>query len=595
MSPCRTQWWAAVLVVVVSAAVLFGCSRRKQVPFGLEADEPPDEPSSSETAAAQDPDQDSGEGEQHAPVLPVGDAFGADQVEVAIGNSVLVLQEGYALGALRVELDGNEPVDAIVLSADAQEVRLQAAFERGLGVTARSIDSFLVPGDCDQATAQMRQLSPALAAVRLDHSCEGGSRTNVWVVTIEAQPRVRERITVLPPNRLSTAPIELELRVEDRDGDGYEDVVADLQIGEIGVPLAWLNRPGGFARDPSQPEAALASLADDAWASLDSDLRGSETRARAVLDAFIALCRESGAARIGLAGTQGIQCHQSSAAARAVAAATVAAIRRGRFVQALELQRWWNTRALQPTPEERALVQSAWQRAKASASASWKAIDEKSATASLYFLDDDTLVVDGFAPESIDLQTGTKTRLTASQTVPPIRSPDGRFTVRGVRVTCAGYEAEVGPALAKRAHRVLIDPRPGTIPCQTPIDRPASVLEWTVLGWAPQGLVAASGDLLRIVPLNELAKPAGQPVELEPGSPLPAPVHGPRITPNGQRYVIPHPEGVVVRDWRNGGAGLWLRPPDWDAVPGELRAVAISPSGERIAVQKGNQIRLMTW
>jgi hypothetical protein len=59
--------------------------------------------------------------------------------------------------------------------------------------------------------------------------------------------------------------------------------------------------------------------------------------------------------------------------------------------------------------------------------------------------------------------------------------------------------------------------------------------------------------------------------------------------------VIPHPEGIVVRDWRGGGTGLWLRPPDWNAVSGELRSIAISPDGQRVAVQKGSEIRLVTW
>jgi hypothetical protein len=121
------------------------------------------------------------------------------------------------------------------------------------------------------------------------------------------------------------------------------------------------------------------------------------------------------------------------------------------------------------------------------------------------------------------------------------------------------------------------------------------VFEWAVLGWAPQGLVAATGDRLRIVPVDELGKTAGQPIDLRPGSPLPAPVRGARITPDGNRYVIPHPEGIVVREWQRGGSGLWLRPSDWTQVPGELRAIAISPSGKRIAVQKGNEIRGLTW
>jgi hypothetical protein len=499
------------------------------------------------------------------------------------------------LAALELELDGEEPIDALVVSADPQEVRLQAAFPRGLNVVARRVDSFLVPSHCTAPTAEIRQLSASLVGIRVGHVCEAGPRTNYWLITIEAQPRVRERITVLPPNERSTAPIELELRVEDRDADQYDDIVADVRIGETVIPLAWLNRPGGFARDVSQPEATFMELADSAWKSLSTDLAGATKLAAAVLDGFVALCRESGAARIGLSGTQGLQCQRSPATARAVSVAMTAAIRRGSFVKALELQRWWEETATQPTTEERQLVQAAWRRAKAGTTATWRAVDSEGGPASLYFRDNDTLVMGGRAPRAVQLSSGLKTRLSELELVPPIRDPDGRYAVRSVRATCAGFEAEVGPIRSKQTHRVPIEQPSRNVPCKTPIDRPASTLEWAVLGWAPQGLVAASGDLLRIVPLNAFAKPAGRPIELNPGSPLPAPIRGARITPDGSRYVIPHSEGVVVRDWRKGGAGLWLRPADWDTVPGELRSVAISPDGRRVAIQKGSEIRLLSW
>ena len=587
MNVCRSQHRAAALAMLLvgellGGALLGGCSSRKQVPFGLQDAGTP----SSKPAV----EADEGEAE-----LPVGETFGPDQVEVQIADSTLVLQAGYALAALRLDLDGNEPIDALVVSADPQEVRLQAAYPRGLSVTTRKIGAFLVPSHCTEPTAEIRQLSDSLVGVRVEHNCESGKRTNFWLLTIEAQPRVRERITVLPPNERSTAEIELALRVEDRDADGYDDVVADVRIGKIDIPLAWLNRPGGFARDVSQPEAALRELADGAWQSLNSDRRGATKRALAVLDAFVALCRESGAARIGLSGMQGLQCQQSPATARAVSVATTAAIRRGSFVRALELQRWWEQTVLRPTPEERELVQAAWRKAKANTTATWRTIDHESGHVSLYFRDDDTLIINGRAPRAIQLSSGTKTRLSEADLVPPVRDPDGRYAVRAVRATCAGFEAEVGPIRSKQTHRVLIERRPGNGPCKTPIDRPASTFEWAVLGWAPQGLVAASGDLLRIVPLNAFAKPAGRPIDLSAGDPLPAPIRGARITTDGSRYVIPHTEGIVVRDWRKGGAGIWLRPADWSAVPGELRSIAISPDGRRVAIQKGSEIRLLTW
>jgi len=560
----------------LAGALLGGCSSRKQVPFGLQ-----------DAGATAVPEA---EGEEAAAELPVGTTFEPNQVEVPVAESTLVLEVGYALAALELDLDGSEPSDSLVVSADPQEVRLQAAYPRGLDVTARTIDSFLVPSHCVEPSAEIRQLSASLVGVRVDHTCETGKRTNFWLVTIEAQPRVRERITVLPPNDRSKAPIEIELRVEDRDADGYDDVVANVRIGETDVPLAWLNRPGGFARDASQPEATLKELADSAWDSLNSDLRRAKQRALAVVGAFVALCRESGAARIGLSGTHGLQCQQSPATARAVSVAMTAAIRRGSFVRALELQRWWEGTATQPTPEERELVQAAWRKAKAGTTVTWRIIGREASPASLYFRGADTLIVDGRAPRAIQLSTGSESRLPEADIMPAVRDPDGRFAVRSVRMTCAGFEAEVGPIRGKQTHRVPIERRASNAPCKTPIDRAASVFEWAVLGWAPQGLVVASGDLLRVVPLNAFAKPAGSPIDLRTGSPLPAPIRGARITADGSRYVIPHPEGIVVRDWRGGGAGLWLRPADC-----ELRSIAISPDGRHVAVQKGSEIRLLTW
>jgi len=568
-----------------AALVMFlvlSCTGRKQVPFGLE------DPETSTTEAQE-------EVEQGAPQWPVGEAFEAGRVEVPIEESAMVLDAGYALAALRLDLDDNDVIDALVVSAGPEEIRLQAGYPRGMTVSSRTIDSFMVPGHCLEPKAEIRQLSESLVGVKVEHTCETGKRENLWVLSIEAQPRVRERITVFPPNRGSDVPIELSLRVEDHDSDGYDDVIAETRIGTTVVPLTWLNRPGGFSRDGSQPEATFQQLADQAAAMLGSDVSGAEKLALEVLDAFGALCRESGGARLGLSGTQGLQCRRSPGAARASTVAAAAAIRQANFVRALELQRWWNRSVTKPTAEDRQLVHDAWQRAKAKSTATWQRLDSEAGPVPLHFLDSDTLVIGGHQPRKIQISTGTRSSLSALEALPSIRDPESRFRVDGVRVTCAGFEAKVGPVRGKRTHRVPIDRTVAGTPCKTPIDRPASALEWAVLGWAPQGLLAASGDRLRIVPLDAFAKPAGRPIDLAPGSPLPAPIRGARITPDGSRYVIPHSQGIVVRDWKTEATGLWLRPSDWDTVPGGVRSVAISPDGRRVAVQKGSEIRLLIW
>jgi hypothetical protein len=129
MNVYRSQRWGAALVIFLAGALVGGCSGRKQVTFGLQDADTP-------TELAATP-------EESITELPVGTAFEPNQVEVPVAESTLVLQAGYALAALQLDLDGNEPIDALVVSADPQEVRLQAAYPRGLDVTARKIDSFL--------------------------------------------------------------------------------------------------------------------------------------------------------------------------------------------------------------------------------------------------------------------------------------------------------------------------------------------------------------------------------------------------------------------------------------------------------------------
>ncbi|MGB5809784.1 MAG: hypothetical protein WBG86_04585 [Polyangiales bacterium] len=572
------------LVSALIALVAFGCTGRKQVPFGLE------EPDGSVEVSAED-----GAAEAPDAGLPVGERFDGGQVEVALDERTMVVQEGYALAALRVDLDDDDAFDMLVVTTTPEQVRLVAGFPRGMTVEPRAIDTFLVPADCVEAEADLHQLSPSLVSARVRHRCDTGTRENVWILSVEAQPRVRERVTILPGSHASAPPIAISVLVRDEDGDQYDDVVVETKVGETEVPLTWLNRPGGFARDTSQPEATFEALANEAGQTLASNARAAEAAALGVLEAFRALCRESGETRIGLSGTLGIQCQRSPGAARASTIAAVAAIEQGRYVDALEQQRWWARPATMPSPEDRAKVARAWQKARASSAAQWELVTTSATAVPLFFTDSNTLVVGGANPRKVQLSTGLQTAIPPAEILPPIRDPNGRFFVTGVRVTCAGSEAEIRPALGKQTHRVTIERAPSKAPCKTPIDRAAGADEWSVLGWAPQGLVAGMGDRLRIVPLSASGKPAGQPFELDPGRPLPAPVRGARITPDGGRYVIPHREGLIVRDWKTGATGLWLRPGDWDGVPGEVRSVAISPDGKRIALQKGSEIRLLTW
>ena len=587
----RRVWQLVLIPLVLASLQGLGCTGRKQVPFGLEA--------SGGAGAAPGTGAVGGGGSAGAPTpsatRTAGEQFEGGIVEVPVGPSTMVLGDGYALAALRLNLDADGIEDALVVTTTPGEAHLLAGYPKGMTVATRAVDSFRVPSDCTDAEATLSELAGSVVTIRVTHTCPDGPRQNWWIVSVEAQPRVRERLTLYPETPNSSAPMSLSIRVDDADEDGYEDIVVEIQVGEVVVPLTWLNRPGGLSLDVSQPEATLAAIATEAAERVSHDAAAAEAQATQALDTFVALCRQSGDARLGLSGTRGLHCPQWAATAKASAVATEAAIRRGDFMRALALQRAWNEPGRRPSPSDEARLEAAWTQARKRSAATWQRLDAERTVVPLYFADADTLVIGGPSPRKVSLSTGTRTSLTPSDVRPAVQSPDGRFRVRGVRVTCAGFEALIAPVGGKQSHRVTIERAASDVPCRTPIDRPAKLGEWSVLGWAPQGLIAASEDRLRIVPINASGKAAGVPVEARPGSPLPAPIGGAGITPEGTRYIIAHPEGLVLRDWKTGATGLWLRPPDWDGVPGEVRSVAISPDGRRAALQKGSEIRLVSW
>jgi hypothetical protein len=479
-------------------------------------------------------------------------------------------------------------------SADAQQVRLHAAREQGLGSSQTRIDAFSVPEHCLKPVGRIDQLSPSLAAVRVEHRCATGIRTNAWLLTLEAQPRVRERITLLGPTARSEAEMQLALRAEDVDGDGYDDVVADVTISGLQVPLTWLNRPGGFTRDGAQPESSLQQASDTAEQQLGTNPAAARETANEALQAYVALCRESGAARIGLSGTQGLQCGRSAAAARAASVAIEAAIRQREFVDALRAQRQWEASGIALDEGDSERIRSAWRGARSAPGTRWRTLGSEPTAVSLYFEDDDHLIVGTKIPRRIELSSNTSSFLDGSAEPLPIVDPTAKIAVRAVRHSCQGIEAELRPIGARKSFAVPIAPEARRPDCASWIDRPVSLFDWQVLGWAPQGLVAAQGDQIRIVPLDRIGKPAGPPSDLNPDTPLPAPIRGPSVSPDGSRLAIAHREGIVIHHWGHDG-DLWIRPAQWNAVPGELRAIALSPSGRRVAVQKGSAIQLLEW
>ncbi|HBQ15160.1 MAG TPA: hypothetical protein DEF51_29905 [Myxococcales bacterium] len=114
-----------------------------------------------------------------------------------------------------------------------------------------------------------------------------------------------------------------------------------------------------------------------------------------------------------------------------------------------------------------------------------------------------------------------------------------------------------------------------------------------MLGWAPQGVVAARGADLRVAPLTISAEPAGAPESLGPGTPPPAPLPPGAITSDGRYLVELRGLGVLLHRTGGRGAPTLLWPEGWAEREGAPSDPAVSPSGRRIAVLRGGRVLLL--
>src|SRR5690606_6124209 len=119
---------------------------------------------------------------------------------------------------------------------------------------------------------------------------------------------------------------------------------------------------------------------------------------------------------------------------------------------------------------------------------------------------------------------------------------------------CAGTVLVIGPVdplgeLSGARRTALVAPRvpPPGAPCPdlTPALR-ADEDGWRALGWAPQGVLVARGTELRIVPIDLEGRAAGDPVVIEPGAPIPAPIAPGHATGDGRGYAYASSAGLVI-------------------------------------------------
>ena len=622
---------------LLSVALVFMCAcdacdedAGPRVPFGVDTGGPS---AQADPSTGERPAEPAFEGR-------AGESFPAGTRRVAIEGAPIELAEGEVRSVLAVDLDGDGDRDAMVVASANDALALWHSRRDGSTFApARSLASTapLAQG-CSVSEVSTRTVSDEYAVATITRACPDGLARTVWIVSLEAQPRLRESITVLPEAGRAQGDVRIALRTGDADEDGHTDVLLDVSVipaaggagsapvagaagaagtgtaspaaGAATVSIAWLDRPGGLARDTAEPETSLGALAQRARESLARDPAAALAHARAALALHAALCREGGAPRIALGGSEGIACGASQGAGRAAAVATAALAKRGEVFEALAARERLGDPGFRVPAADRRAADAAL--GELAITDGVRVIEGPAAIVGaspdvhlplVGFRDDDTLVVRGVAPAVYRVTDDGVTPIVPAETIEGdvvLTDPSGRWAVVDVQRTCEGHvlaivrasEVVSGVVAGRPMSRPLLEPRAPPPGAQCPSDLPATAREddggWRIAGWAPQGVVALRRDEIRLVPLTVSAAPAGDPIVLDASTPAPAPMPAGRMSPDAAAYALATPIGIVVR---RGDRTTVLRP---DAYTAEVDSVAVSPNGRRVAFVAAGKAHVAT-
>jgi hypothetical protein len=409
----------------------------------------------------------------------------------------------------------------------------------------------------------------------------------------------------------------MELKGQDFDQDGYTDIFINISYKPTGsnVPVAadliWFNRTSGLARDPGQPEKALADLVNPASALLARDIDQALAKAEHVLAVHRVLCRESGMARFAVGDSNGIACGLSAAAGKAAAVKTAALAKKGQFYKALAAYSALNFRAFRVDETDRRLASDALNAMAPVANAAWQegpshqlAPGPAVRLSAIAFIDENTLVLRGPVPLVYDLTTGALTPAERSQGNTLVRDPSERYAIVQIFRGCEGYKLRIVDAALARVARPesekivsepLIEARPvpaGAGCSERPAIPSADDGGFRVLGWGAKGIVLAKAGRLWLLTVDTEAQALSEPVALAPNRPPPGPLWAGALAPGGRAYALLTAVGIVVKELASPPTSYLLRPPQWDYA--RTTDAAVSPSGKKVALLSGGRVTIAT-
>ncbi len=520
-----------------------------------------------------------------------------------------------ARSLLIVDLDADQKRDALAVVNSAQEgVSLAFALREGTGFGAAGmLAGFGLQAGCEASSLALVALSDTKGLLSLESTCGPEKLPQArreLLFALDAKPYLLERVELAPAIDPALPGLALTFASQDTDGDGHEDVLIKASLSPsdgttpINEQVVLLDRGPALAFDAKSFEAALLARAEKAKSLLRKQPAEAANEAQAVIALYGALCRDSQHARVSIAGKRGLPCAPSPALARAYATWIATQASDHQLVSALDAYVALSELDAGQSKAARADAARALSGLKARSDITMTPGPSVSEPAGLMvrlpsarFVTDSLLYVRRDAPVVVDLETGTETPAPLAED--RVLDPASALAVTAIERRCAGLflrieRAAANPVLGVAARTVSTPAllQLDTECIDTPQTRQKDSGGYRVLGWAPQGVLAARGSEVRLVPLSIEGTASGEPRALDVLTPRPAPLALGRASSDGSRYAWLAPFGVVVMD-TSGQAELW-RPKGWENVAATASDVAISPSGRRIAVVSAGRVYVLS-
>jgi len=559
--------------------------------------------------------------------------------EVTVGKTRISRGEAQIHATLSRDLDGDkQPETLVLISVETGEAMLELQPATGALPKAQiALKPAPLGSHCRTSAAKLAALGGELGLASVNFLCEAQTEASIaaetklpdgsavspldlpppepreaftltehYVFTLSQTPQLQLRLAA---DFRADEPVSPDLQIasSDLDGDQVADVQVSLPVQGAESPsgaapvltLSWLSRSTGLAREAQQPEASLASWAEQAQALLAKKPKEAGVLALQTLALHRLLCRESGGARLWIDDTRGISCGPSAAAGRALATSAIANAKQQQLLPALDARAQLQKSAFTLDKKTRDQVTQAIGQIRGDTAYTWYVGPNVRPGSSpnlrlpaIGFSDEGTLLLRGATPQLYDLQT----RVLAVAGIPAgLLATDAtrRFALADILRGCAGLHVRIvnaaqvvsGIVTGAPVSEPLLQPEAGP-EANGCINNSARMRSerggFELLGLNAQGALFAHGKHLWLLPLNAEGGAAGPAREIKPGETV-APLLTPgALDPSARYMALATSEGVALIDRTRDSARLIRTPAS--CAGGTVSDAVVSPSATKVAM-----------